>query len=77
MSDINHWNFKDPINLWTYPFMRNIAADNRARSLQLKPRKRNTHPNSRIVVEPARGVGHSVQTEQILFNIARRNGKSV
>lgn len=33
--------------------MRNIKADNRARSLQLNPRPRQLNPNSRIVIPPA------------------------
>lgn len=69
-----------PINLWNFPkqnrdYMKHTtAADIRARNLQLNPRKRNTNPNSRIVVEPARGVGAALQGEQILMNIYRRHG---
>ena len=64
-----------PINLWSYPVQhqRNIKQDNRARSLKLNPRPRATAA-SQVIIEPARGVGHSLQTEQILNCIAWRNG---
>ena len=75
----------NPINLYSMPrqhrdymtITRNHAADRRANALKLKPVKPNRNPNSRIVVEPARGVGHSMQTEMIMDCIARRNGARV
>jgi len=49
-----------PINLWNFPRqerdynMRNVAADNRARSLKLNPRPRHKK-ESKIIIEPSRG----------------------
>ena len=71
-----------PINLWALPkqyrdFMQNnkpehVAERRKSNSLKLVPTKRPS-ARSRIIIEPVRGVGHSMQTEQILINIARRN----
>lgn len=72
-----------PINLWNFPKQQrdyddmrkpNIQQDNRARSLKLNPRPRQTNPNSQVVITPALGVGHNLQTEQILRCYAMRNG---
>jgi len=68
-----------PINLWALPrqnrdyFMQNNAVERqKANRLKLVPTKRPA-ARSHIIIEPARGIGHSMQTEQILINIARRN----
>lgn len=66
-----------PINLLSAPNMtqikRNTEADRRARSLRLvnppRPKSR-----SQVVISPARGIGASLQAEQIMDCIARRNG---
>jgi len=53
--------------------MQNNAVERqKANRLKLVPTKRPA-ARSHIIIEPARGIGHSMQTEQILINIARRN----
>lgn len=77
MSEPYHWNFKDPINLLTYPFMKHYEEERRkSNALKLIPTRKPT-PAQQPIITPAYGVGHSLQTEQILNNIARRNGARV
>jgi len=70
----------DPINLLNYPqqyedYMNDYAAERRkANSLKLKPTKR-PKPASRILIEPARGVSVSIQSERIQNCIDQRNGR--
>lgn len=74
-----------PINLWSLPKqfrdynmqLRNIAADNRANSLKLKPQKRNTNPRCKVTIEPARGISHTVQYARIRDCIDQRNGVKI
>jgi hypothetical protein len=56
-----HYNFTDPLNLWNYPFMRNVQLDNRARSLKLNPPPRAIASQRPAPIEPARGEANSYE----------------
>ena len=60
-----------PINLFNFPrqdcdYMRNIKADNRAKSLQLNPRKPATKAQRPAQIEPARGETHNYEYQRAL-----------
>lgn len=68
-----------PLNLWNFPkqhrdHMNYTEERRRANSLKLRP-TRKPKKAQQPVIAPAYGVGHSMQTEQILNCIARRNGR--
>lgn len=69
-----------PVNLWSLPKQKRDYEDmkfnaerRKANRMKLKPTKRPSAA-SQVVIEPARGVGASMQSEQIMDCIARRNG---
>jgi len=62
---VTHWNFIDPINLWNYPFMRNIAADNRARSLKLNQRPRQTSGFNSCSIAPPQSEARKLEFERV------------
>lgn len=48
---MTHWNYADPINLFSYPFMTHEQERRMANSLKLRPTKR-PKAASRISIEP-------------------------
>jgi len=56
-----HYNFTDPLNLWNYPFMRNVQLDNRARSLKLNPPPIAIASQRPAPIEPASGEVHNYE----------------
>jgi len=45
--------------------MRNISGDNRARSLKLQPKARQTNPYCKVVIEPAKSDIDHVRYERL------------